>query len=106
MGWRKKEKTMIHARKDYDRIQDPALGDPSLLGEGCSPIGEDEPVFLLRAKDKNFQLMLQRYMQLLAVDPEFDVETMNSVSRQVVRATAWQKANGTKSPDAPEGSTR
>jgi len=32
---------MIHARTDYDRIQDP---------EG--KIAEDEPVFLLRAKDK------------------------------------------------------
>ena len=32
---------MRHARKDYDRIQDPA---------GLIP--EDEPVFLLRGKDK------------------------------------------------------
>ena len=32
---------MIHAREDYQRIQDP---------EG--KIGEDEPVFMVRAKDK------------------------------------------------------
>ena len=42
---------MRHLRKDYDRIQDPGLADPSLLAPGCSPIAEDEPVFLLRAKD-------------------------------------------------------
>lgn len=43
---------MIHARSDYNRIQDPAVDDPSLLSEGSTPIGVDEPVFLLRAKDQ------------------------------------------------------
>ena len=33
---------MIHAREDYNRIQDPA-----------GKISEDEPVFLLRAQDKS-----------------------------------------------------
>jgi len=32
---------MIHARDDFNRIQDPA-----------GKIGEDEPVFLIRAKDQ------------------------------------------------------
>lgn len=43
---------MKHARPDYNRIQDPAINDPSLLSEGSTPIGKDEPVFLLRAQDR------------------------------------------------------
>lgn len=42
---------MIHARADYNRIQDPAVQNPSLLTPGSRPIGQDEPVFLLRAQD-------------------------------------------------------
>ena len=40
---------MIHARVDYNRIQDPALENPSLLAGNSKPIASDEPVFLLRA---------------------------------------------------------
>ena len=42
---------MKHARADYKRFgPDPALKDPA-LAQGHTPIAEDEPVFLLRAKD-------------------------------------------------------
>jgi hypothetical protein len=41
---------MKHAMKHYNRIQDPGLTNPDLL-DGHSPIAEDEPVFLLRARD-------------------------------------------------------
>jgi hypothetical protein len=43
---------MIHARKDYNRIQDPGLENPDLIPNGANPIGKDEPVFLLRASDR------------------------------------------------------
>lgn len=42
---------MRHAREDYNRFQDPAQKDASLLWVGCTPIAEDEPVFLIRAQD-------------------------------------------------------
>ena len=59
---------MIHARSDYDRIQDPAVNDPSLLSEGSTPIGEDEPVFLIRAKDKYAVMCLQAWALQAFID--------------------------------------
>ena len=44
---------MIHAREDYNRIQDP---------EGLIP--EDEPVFLIRAQDPNFPAAVKHYAKL------------------------------------------
>lgn len=49
---------MKHAREDYNRFQDPALSDSSLLGKGGTPILKDEPVFLLRAQDKHASKLL------------------------------------------------
>ena len=92
---------MKHARKDYDRIQDPALGDPSLLGEGCSPIAEDEPVFLIRAKDKHFVPMVIDYITRTVKDPGGDLQTAEALSKHVVGALRWQEANGTKTADMP-----
>lgn len=45
---------MIHARKDYNRIQDP-------LNAKDKGIPKDEPVFLLRAQDILFIPMLTLY---------------------------------------------
>ena len=42
---------MLHARPDYNRIQDP---------DGKIP--EDEPVFLIRAQDPLFDAMLEYYI--------------------------------------------
>ena len=44
---------MIHAREDYNRIQDPA---------GLIP--EDEPVFLLRAQDQLACMAVAYYAEL------------------------------------------
>ena len=93
---------MIHARPDYNRFQDPALHDPSLLGNFCSPIGEDEPVFLFRAKDENFLNVLEFYKDCLDLSTDEGdrmwcvIDTFQEVVRQ------WQKANGTKAPDLAE----
>jgi len=42
---------MIHARDDYNRIQDPS-----------NIIPEDEPVFLLRAKDKTSPTIVRQWV--------------------------------------------
>lgn len=42
---------MKHCRTDWDGIQDTRQGTGYALSGECSSIQEDEPVFLLRAKD-------------------------------------------------------
>lgn len=92
---------MIHARQDYNRFQDPALTDPSLLGEGSTPIAEDEPVFLLRAKDKHFIATLGHYVNELAADVEVTYEMVEAVRAHMTRAYEWQQENEPKAPDMP-----
>jgi hypothetical protein len=80
---------MIHARADYNRIQDP---------EG--KIGADEPVFLLRAQDQNFVYMLQYYRQIVMADPVVvDWKILTAIDEQIARAEAWQAEHGVKRPD-------
>lgn len=90
---------MIHAREDYNRIQDPALFDASLLGKGSRPIGPDEPVFLLRAGDEYFVPMLQVYSVMVRDGNCEDVAV--STDKQVLAGRAWQREVGTKKPDIP-----
>ena len=64
---------MIHARKDYNCIQDPRA-IPSAKSSTPNPhaIPRDEPVFLLRAQDPLFDMMLTTYAmgaQLIGCDP-------------------------------------
>jgi hypothetical protein len=96
---------MVHARQDYSRIQDPAINDPSLLGVGCKPIGEDEPVLLFRAQDKHFLTILRMYDLLLAQDNEQEgyrySELKSCLEIQGYRAEEWQEEHGCKSPDLP-----
>jgi hypothetical protein len=85
---------MIHARDDYNRIQDP---------EG--KIGEDEPVLLFRAKDKHFQEVLSEYSALLESDTDMDDKEREkmrlSISSQIYLADNWQRNHGCKTPDIP-----
>lgn len=89
---------MIHARKDYSRFQDPALKDPSLLGEGSTPIAEDEPVMLFRAQDENFIAVVQFYRDLIWKKARPVGDLCNA---QIERAKQWQKKHGAKTPDVP-----
>ncbi len=91
---------MRHARKDYDRLQDPALKDPKLLGAGCAPIGEDEPVFLVRAKDRLAPHNLFDYAQR-AEDSGCAKELVESVRTHARAMLAWQETHGCKEPDLP-----
>lgn len=84
---------MIHAREDYNRIQDPD-----------GKIGEDEPVFLLRAKDKYFVRTVQYYASLVEKDPQTDprvVQTIWNFLRE--RVFQWRKAHSLEihAPDLP-----
>ncbi len=93
---------MKHARNDYQRIQDPALQDRNLLAPGCTAIGEDEPVFLLRAKDRLFMKMLEHYHELLQNYYPESVYIQQSVSDHMELTDEWQQVHDTKMPDLPK----
>jgi hypothetical protein len=111
---------MQHARPDYNRIQDPALRDPSLLAPGSTPIGSEEPVFLIRGKDEIAPAAVRGYVSLLraSADELEDIEGIAESREASLRAAtlrdmadvierhasameAWQGVNGRKLPDMP-----
>ena len=79
---------MIHARDDYNRIQDPALSDPSLLSNGSTPIAEDEPVFLLRGQDMSAAEAV-RYWAYLNETNGGDYEASRLARQQANAMDAW-----------------
>ena len=90
---------MRHAREDYNRFQDPALENPELLGEGSTPVGKDEPVFLLRAQDKHAAATVAYYAMRLAKDKNVDPEMASLCIMWSMFMRDW----GTKkSPDMPK----
>lgn len=80
---------MKHLRADYDRIQDP---------EG--KIGEDEPVFLLRAKDAVFMDVLRYYASLQRQMGNAKLATF--VEGRTPDVQAWIDRNGQKQADVPD----
>ena len=92
---------MLHARHDYNRIQDPAMENPALLGEGSTPIGEKEPVFLLRAKDKHAAATVAYYGMLLSQDRKVDPGMAALCTRWAAIMSRWGMENK-KSPDMPD----
>ena len=81
---------MRHARADYNRIQDPE-----------NLIGEDEPVFLMRAHDLAAPDAVRAWAEIAA--------EVGSQPEVVERAYAWadvmeewQADNDTKAADMPE----
>ena len=80
---------MIHARKDYNHIQDPS-----------GKIAKDEPVFILRAKDELAPLMLVQWASEL-VKRGGDKEMAKMVTDHAVKMCNWQSKNGCKLPDLP-----
>lgn len=93
---------MIHARIDYARFQDPGLEDPSLVSEGSTPIAEDEPVLLFRAKDQHFIFICSQYRAVLEHQPGAE-EMMEALDNHIIRATRWRDKNGFQRPDMPAG---
>jgi hypothetical protein len=78
---------VLHARPDYNRIQDPA---------GLIP--EDEPVFLIRGQDRNAPAVLRHYaMQAQASGAADDL--VLAALKQADRMAEWQKNHKRKTPD-------
>lgn len=80
---------MIHARTDYQDIQDPQ-----------GRIADDEPVFLLRAKDKIAPTIVRAWAKHLKANGG-DAATANRAMEWAKEMERWQKANQCKMPDTP-----
>lgn len=135
---------MLHARTDYDRIQDPALAErpevqelidsiieavklcrpfnqvaflegtvepllgrylenrDSFLASGSSPIGRDEPVFLIRGKDAAAMAALYAWANESRRNG-VDEAVCQHVEQWALTIQDWQHAHGYKNADvAPE----
>ena len=81
---------MIHARKDYNRIQDPG-----------GKIGEDEPVFMVRAKDELAPKIMEYWATLWESmgDSLENTEMADMVREHAKLSREWQKKNGCKRAD-------
>ena len=78
---------MIHAREDYNRIQDPE-----------DKIAQDEPVFLLRAKDRTAPdavMCWARMQELIGGDQKL----ADLAYAHAEKMREWQAANGCKTAD-------
>ncbi len=90
---------MRHARKDYqERIIDAA---EKLRAEGVPFIPEDEPVFLLRAKDVTAPSVV-RHWAMLAEQAGADDRIVKAALAQAQAMSDWQKEHGCHVPDMPE----
>lgn len=79
---------MLHARNDYNRIQDPSL-----------KIGKDEPVFLARCKDKHFIGVLEDYLARVTAEKGYDVAIEIAIVAHIERAKRWQQGHPVHLPD-------
>lgn len=96
---------MKHLRADYMRIQDPALHDGRLLSKGSTAIGADEPVFLLRGKDRIAPDAVRYWAESLIriTDPPSGdrVILYQAAMKWAAEMEEWQRAEGSKIPDTP-----
>jgi hypothetical protein len=81
---------MKHARKDYDRIQDPH-----------NLIPKDEPVFLLRAKDKTAPAIVRAWASAQKTNPNADHKMIKEVEAHADVMEAYAAKHG-KWADRPE----
>lgn len=80
---------MIHAREDYNRIQDPA-----------KKIAKDEPVFLIRAKDRVSAPAVRAWAELNQSHGG-DPALTQAAYEHADRIEEWQDKNGSKLADLP-----
>ena len=78
---------MIHARVDYNRIQDPH-----------GKIGKDEPVFLIRAQDKVSAAAVRAWAELNQVAGG-DGRLTTAAYQHAKLIEAWQRKNSSKPAD-------
>jgi hypothetical protein len=88
---------MKHARRDYDRIQDPALHDLSLLSNGSTPIAADEPVFLIRGQDAIGAAAVRAWAQLHLASGG-DPALSDAALRHAAQMEAWPKKQKATAP--------
>ena len=83
---------MLHSRPDYDRIQDPA-----------GLIADDEPVFLIRAKDLAAVPTVRAYAQF-AERVGAKMNIIDSARAWAVKMECWQQEHQliVKVPDLPK----
>lgn len=82
---------MLHAREDYNRIQDPA---------GLIP--ENEPVFLLRGQDVFAPNLLRDWADKIEATETIDSMIMADMVRDHADLMKeWQKTVKVKIPDLP-----
>lgn len=81
---------MKHARKDYNRIQDPE-----------NKIPEDEPVFLIRGQDNMGPKLLLKWASMLRLQ-KGDPKMARMVEDHAQEMIEWQKHIKVKRPDLPE----
>ena len=81
---------MLHARKDYNKIQDPENKIPA-----------NEPVFLLRGQDKFAPELLLRWAAKLRLDGG-QPEIAEIVENHAQKMIEWQKNKKVKLPDIPD----
>lgn len=82
---------MKHAREDYNRIQDPA-----------GLIGDDEPVFLLRAKDRTAPKTLRHWALLQRKFVDCDEHAVTLALDHADAMENWQAEYGCKTADVPK----
>lgn len=82
---------MVHARKDYQRFQDP-------LNSREKGIPKDEPVFLLRAQDKLFVPILVIY-RMMAKMAGCSAEMLQTISAHIELAKFYNIKHPVKTPD-------
>ena len=78
---------MLHARPDYNRIQDPA-----------NLIPEDEPVFLVRAQDVCSVATMDRWIEFARISGASQ-DIIDLASDQMERMKDWQLNHKVKVPD-------
>ena len=81
---------MIHAREDYNRIQDP-----------MHKIPKDEPVFLIRAQDKVSAAAVRAWGELNEV-ADGSRELTDAAYDHAFLMEEWQENNGCKPADLPD----
>lgn len=75
------------------------------LPGGSKPIGDDEPVFILRARDALAPQVVERWCELLykSRGENDGGRTRHAVIGHAAAMRAWAQVNGSKIPDTPPG---
>lgn len=83
---------MLHARKDYDHIQD-----------STGKIADDEPVFLIRAKDVCAPEAVEAWAAIAQAEGASPL-IVSTARQHAQRMREWQEKTGiAKIPDMPVG---